>query len=371
MVSTFVSSFFTGGHCSSRNTGVKIMASNTIESVKEYYGKSLKKTEDLKTGACTAQKGKFPNYVLKIRELVHDDVKTKYYGCGPVFPPGLQDATVLDLGSGSGQDCYILSKLVGSEGQVVGLDMTDEQLNIANQYIDFHTKLFEYSKPNVSFVKGYLESMEEAGIESNTFDVVVSNCVINLCQDKAKVLKEALRVLKEGGELYFSDIYGDQHLPENLKDNEELWCEGFTGALHWKDLHRLAKEIGFSSPRLVTAGLFPVQDERFKQFLGDAQFVSATYRLFKLPRDLRETTTVVYNGGVQGYEEELPFDYAITFKKGEECHVKAELATILKSSRYSKYFNFTAGQNGPCKCSNLEKNPFEFCKMQIEEKSCC
>jgi arsenite methyltransferase len=95
---------------------------------------------------------------------------------------------VLDLGSGSGRDCFVISKLVGDNGRVVGIDMTDEQLSVANKYIDYHTKKFGLSKPNVEFRKGYIEKLGEAGLEDNTFDVIVSNCVVNLSPDKKSCL---------------------------------------------------------------------------------------------------------------------------------------------------------------------------------------
>ncbi|CAL1529835.1 unnamed protein product [Lymnaea stagnalis] len=343
----------------------------TEEAVKNYYGKKLNKATDLKTNACTSQPCKFPKFIRDAMSQVHEEVTSKYYGCGPVFPPAVTGATVLDLGSGSGQDCYVLSKLVGADGSVVGLDMTDEQLAVANKYIDYHTKLYGYSSPNVSFVKGYMEKMEDAGLESNKFDLIVSNCVINLSRDKRAVLKEAYRILKEGGELYFSDVYADRDLPPNIREHEELWCECVVGALYWKDLYKLAKEIGFSTPRLVTAGLFSIEDKEYKDFLGDAHFVSVTYSLFKLPAQPCATSTVVYNGGIQGHEEAFAFDYSITFKKGEECHVKPELASILTNSRYSKYFTIAEGESGPCKCAKLEKDPFEYCTERGNKKGCC
>ncbi|RUS77594.1 hypothetical protein EGW08_014633 [Elysia chlorotica] len=345
---------------------------NTEEAVKSYYGKTLKTSSDLKTTACTSQPGKLPKYVRDALSLVHEEVTSRYYGCGPVFPTALQEASVLDLGSGSGQDCYILSKLVGPKGKVVGLDMTDEQLEVANKYIDYHTKLFNFPTPNIRFVKGYMEKMEEAGLESNQFDIIVSNCVINLSKDKRAVLSEALRVLKVGGELYFSDVYADQDLPPSIREHEELWCECVVGALYWKDLYKLAKEIGFSTPRLVTAGIFDIEDKSYKEFLGDAKFVSVTYRLFKLPDTSLEDATVTYNGGIEGFEEEFNFDHGIVFKKDEECNVKAGLASILTHSRYQKYFTIIPGEKkGPGKCSKLEKDPFEYCAERGNKKGCC
>ncbi|XP_059162887.1 arsenite methyltransferase-like [Physella acuta] len=344
---------------------------NTEEVVKNYYGKKLNASSDLKTGACTSQPCKYPKFIRDAMSLVHEEVTSKYYGCGPVFPPALKGASVLDLGSGSGQDCYILSKLVGPDGSVTGLDMTDEQLAVANKYIDYHTQLFGYSQPNISFVKGYMEKMEEAGIENNKFDIIVSNCVINLSQDKRAVLKEAYRTLKTGGELYFSDVYADRDLPPEIRNHEELWCECVVGALYWKDLYKLAKEIGFSTPRLVTAGLFSIDDKDYKDFLGEAKFVSATYSLFKLPSEPVPESTVVYNGEIEGYEEQFAFDHGITFKKGEECHVKPELANILTSSRYRTYFSISPGEKGPCKCAKLDKDPFDYCTERGNKKGCC
>ncbi|CAG5129249.1 unnamed protein product [Candidula unifasciata] len=348
-----------------------VSSSVTEDTIKDYYGKKLGCTADLKTSACVFKPGKLPLAVREAIDLVHKEVREKYYGCGPVFPPALEGTSVLDLGSGSGQDCYVLSKLVGPEGHVVGLDMTDEQLAVANKYIDYHTKLFNYATPNISFVKGYLENLQEAGLENDTFDIIVSNCVINLSKDKHTVLQEAYRVLKVGGELYFSDVYADRDLPPSIREHQELWCECVVGALHWKHLYKLAAEIGFSVPRLVTASLFSVDQKEYKDILGDAKFVSVTYRLFKLPPGSGVPSTVVYNGGIDSFEEEFQFDHGITFKKGEECHVKAELASILTNSRYKKYFTISPGERGPCKCAKLDKDPFEYCAQRGSPKGCC
>ena len=91
-------------------------------------GKQLKTTDDLKTSACTTPAGKMPKYFRDILAQIHDEVVSKYYGCGLIVPAGLERMNVLDLGSGSGRDCYALSKLVGKNGFVTGIDMTDEQV---------------------------------------------------------------------------------------------------------------------------------------------------------------------------------------------------------------------------------------------------
>ncbi|CAB4375454.1 unnamed protein product [Rhizophagus irregularis] len=97
----------------------------------------------LKTGACCTEEP-IPANIEAIIKDIHPKVLSRYYGCGSPFPPALEGKTVLDLGSGSGRDCFILSKLVGPNGKVIGVDMTDEQLEIANSYISYHTDRFGY-----------------------------------------------------------------------------------------------------------------------------------------------------------------------------------------------------------------------------------
>ena len=163
---------------------------NTIhEEVKDYYGSELQSSEDLKTNACCTLT-KPPKHILEALSLVADEVQAKYYGCGLTIPSAVEGLKMLDLGSGSGRDCYIAAKLVGENGAVVGVDMTDAQLNVANQYIDYHQEKFGYATSNVKFLKGNIERLDELNLEKGSFDVIISNCVINLAKDKLKVLTE-------------------------------------------------------------------------------------------------------------------------------------------------------------------------------------
>ncbi|KAJ3590972.1 hypothetical protein NHX12_008920, partial [Muraenolepis orangiensis] len=249
----------------------------------------------------------------------------RYYGCGLVVPECLESCRVLDLGSGSGRDCYMLSQLVGEKGQVTGIDMTESLLEVAKTYIDYHTKAYGYKTPNISFVHGYIEALTEAGMEDNSYDALISNGAVNLCPDKKKVLQEAYRVLKEGGE-----------------------C--ISGALWWEDLLRLAEEVGFSPPRLVTVTAITVYNQEMKDILGDFKFLSATYRLFKVPRGVSRPCQAVYNGGVTGMEDSFTFDSQYTFKVGEVVEVDGEVAGILTRSRFSDKFTMqpSGGSPGPC-----------------------
>lgn len=90
-----------------------------------------------------------------------------------MIPECLDSAHILDLGSGSGHDCYILAKLAGSNGRVVGVDMTEEQIEIATKHISYHAAKFEFEKPTTEFIQGYIEKLDEAGLADNSFDIVV------------------------------------------------------------------------------------------------------------------------------------------------------------------------------------------------------
>lgn len=117
--------------------------SDLKEDVQKYYGKTLETSKDLATNACCTVVD-YPADVKEALALIHDEVHQKYYGCGLTVPTTLTGLKVLDLGSGAGRDCYIVSKLVGEKGSVVGVDMTDEQLEVANRHIDYHREQFGY-----------------------------------------------------------------------------------------------------------------------------------------------------------------------------------------------------------------------------------
>ena len=204
----------------------------------------------------------------------------KYYGCGLIAPLSLDGARILDLGSGSGRDVYALAQMVGPNGAVVGVDMTDEQLAVANAHIDWHAEKFGYA--NVAFHKGTLENLDAVDLEPGSFDVIVSNCVINLCTDKPAVLRHVKSLLKPGGEFYFSDVYADRRLSKAIHDDPVLYGECLGGALYWNDFVNMTKEAGFADPRLVTARPLTIENAVLQDKLGASKFWSATYRLFNI-----------------------------------------------------------------------------------------
>jgi SAM-dependent methyltransferase len=311
--------------------------------VKDYYGKTLQTSADLKTEACCTPDA-MPGYVKRLLANVHDEVQAKYYGCGLVAPLALERARVLDLGSGSGRDAYALAQLVGAKGEVVGVDMTAEQLAVAREHTGWHAKKFGYEKSNVRFLEGYIEKLGGLGLAPASFDVVVSNCVINLSTDKLAVLKGAYDLLKPGGEMYFADVYADRRLPEAVRADPVLYGECLGGALYWNDFHGLAKAAGFADPRLVTDRPLGVTDEALAAKLGPARFFSATYRLFKL--DSLEThcedygQAVIYKGGLAHSEDLFVLDKHHAIERGKVFPVCGNTWRMLKDTRFAPYFEF-------------------------------
>jgi len=330
------------GECGNA-TGPEGNEAMNVEVVKEYYGKVLKGSKDLKTSAC-CDGGGVPGYLEAAIANVHEEVRSKYYGCGIVIPAALEGCNVLDLGSGSGRDVYLLSQLVGAQGTVVGVDMTDEQLATAETHKDWHMQQFGYAQPNVRFLKGYLEKLDELDLEPSTFDVVVSNCVINLCVDKLAVLRGAYRLLKPGGELYFADVYCDRRLPDEVRADPLLYGECLGGALYWNDFLPMAKQAGFLDPRMVTSRPIAVENEAMRQKLGQARFFSATYRLFKLdelePACEDYGQAVVYRGGVVEQEQAFELDEHHVIERGKVFPICGNSWRMLAETRFAPYFDF-------------------------------
>jgi SAM-dependent methyltransferase len=310
--------------------------------VQRYYGEVLSSTDDLKTSACCTADAP-PQYLRDALGQIHDEVLTRYYGCGLVLPEALDGADVLDLGCGAGRDVYVLSQLAGADGFVVGVDMTSEQLDVARRHRDYHAEQFGHPRSNVEFIEGNIERLGETGLTDGRFDVIVSNCVINLATDKQAVLDDAWRLLKPGGELYFADIYADRRIPAELQADPVLYGECLSGALYWNDFLNIARRAGFSDPRLVVDRPLDVTDEALAALVGDIRFFSATYRLFKLPEleaaneDYGQTAR--YRGTLPHHPERLVFDKTTVFETGIDVPVGGNTARMLTASRLARHFD--------------------------------
>lgn len=348
--------------------------------VKDYYGNVLKGSQDLQTNACCTDDD-LSDSLKKILSNIHDEVMARYYGCGLVTPELLSGCHVLDLGCGAGRDCYAIAQMVGENGTVIGVDMTDEQLAIANKHQEYHREKFGYKTSNVKFLKGYIEKLDELNIADNSIDVVVSNCVINLSPDKNAVLKEIFRILKPGGELYFSDVYADKRVPANLREDPLLYGECLSGALYWNDFENLAKSIGFIDPRLIESRAITIDNDEVAKRLDDLKFTSATYRLFKaqnLEVDAQDYgLTVTYQGSIPEHEQAFSLDENTHFINQQATKVCGNTWHILQQSRFQKHFDFTGDFNKHLGLFNSNKNvnTFDFierCNTPTKETtSCC
>ncbi|ODT04205.1 MAG: arsenite S-adenosylmethyltransferase [Gemmatimonadetes bacterium SCN 70-22] len=174
-------------------------------------------------------------------------------GCGnPTALAELHEGeVVLDLGSGGGIDVLLSAKRVGPTGKAYGLDMTDEMLALALE------NKAKAGATNVEFLKGHIEAIP---LPSNTVDVIISNCVINLSGDKRQVLKEAFRVLKPGGRFAVSDVITRAGLPEAVTENMALWTGCVAGALEEQEFTDLLTEVGFEHPSIEPTRVYSRDD---------------------------------------------------------------------------------------------------------------
>lgn len=232
------------------------MKDNIKDQVKAYYGEKAKKVTLNSTISCgcgTEDRGEFENnsllYTKDFIEGLPNDVINVSLGCAnPVVLANPQKGEViLDLGSGGGIDVFISSKYVGETGKVYGLDMTDEMLELANKNKE------KMGAKNVEFLKGYIENIP---LENETIDVITSNCVINLCESKEQALKEAYRVLKNGGRLAIADIVELKSVPDEIKNNIQMWVGCIAGALNIKLYKEILKKVGFKNIEITPVNIY-------------------------------------------------------------------------------------------------------------------
>lgn len=314
---------------------------NVNESVKNYYGEVLTDKDDLKTSACCPIDA-MPEHLRPLLKNIHPEIQQKFYGCGSPIPHSLEGKTVLDLGCGTGRDAYLLSQLVGERGRVIGIDMTEAQLAVARKYQDYHRQAFGHADSNVEFHHSYIEDLSSAGIADDSLDLVISNCVINLSDDKEKVFREIFRVLKPGGELYFSDVFADRRIPQPLQRDPVLLGECLGGAMYTEDFRRLLSKIGIHDFRAVSKGSIELQDPTIINQAGMIAFSSITLRAFKLAlEDICENYGHVafYRGGIDNSPHRFMLDDHHLFEKGLPLAVCGNTAKMLSETRYGEHFD--------------------------------
>jgi arsenite methyltransferase len=222
------------------------------EKVKEFYGGIANEVSKGGTGCCcSCQEISDTSKIYDNMNL--DDIPLEAVnaslGCANplVFAQLKEGETVLDLGSGGGIDVLMSSKFVGKSGKIYGLDMTDEMLSLANKNKE------KMGVTNVEFIKGYIENIP---LSNNTVDVVISNCVINLSEDKKKALGEAYRVLKNGGRLAIADVVSLKNVSPEIKKQAELWAGCIAGTISIEEYTQILKELGFKDIQIEPVHIY-------------------------------------------------------------------------------------------------------------------
>lgn len=232
------------------------------EVVREHYAERIKNNASccVTSDCCSSDSSLYPTDLLA---TLPEGESTVSYGCGdPITLASLElGQTVLDLGSGAGLDCFFAAKKVGETGHVIGVDMTPEMIERAQSSAQ------RLNIQNVEFRQGYLEGLP---VESNTVDVVISNCVINLSPDKSKVFREAFRVLKSGGKLAVSDIVTDGPLPDPIKQSLSAWAGCVAGAMEAKVYIGMMAEAGFTNVTVTPVFLDKETVDSALHDLGDS-----------------------------------------------------------------------------------------------------
>ncbi|MFQ5993240.1 MAG: methyltransferase domain-containing protein [Nitrospiraceae bacterium] len=289
------------------------------QQVSERYGKAAAAGEQM----CCPTGYDFED----LRTFVPEEVLRISYGCGT--PAGLETVklgeTVLDIGSGGGIDCFEASRRVGPSGHVIGIDMTDTMLSIAQRNCPIVATNLGYATGNVEFRKGMADKMP---VDSEVVDLIISNCVINLAPDKRKVFKEMFRVIKPGGRFTISDIVSDQPVPNYLVHDTEKWGDCLSGALQVGEYVQGMREAGFE-------GIHQVQFIPWRVIDG-IHFLSITLTGFK-PAGVLETNGARF-ATLLGPFSEVTDELGQTYRRGIPQAVGAATAQLLHTAPFQAFF---------------------------------
>jgi arsenite methyltransferase len=239
---------------------------NAKEIVKEKYSQIANQSKDQNESSCCGS-GCCSDVDYSIYSESYD--KLKGYnpdadlglGCGipTEFAQIKAGDTVIDLGSGAGNDCFVARALVGETGKVIGVDFTQAMIDKARE----NAEKLDYN--NVEFRFGDIEKLP---VTANKADVIISNCVLNLVPDKVKAFSEVYRVLKPGGHLSVSDVVLKGELPEALKQAAEMYAGCVSGAIQMQDYLRIIEDSGFSNTKVQKEKLITVPDKILLNYLN-------------------------------------------------------------------------------------------------------
>ena len=250
------------------------MGSQVHSKVQKYYGGIAKSITEGQKKSCCCGCGQTGNQSCcdgisssaviykgeNLSDLPKEAVDASLGCANPlVFAQLKEGETVLDLGSGGGINVLMAAKHVGETGKVYGLDMTDEMLTLARSNQD------KMGVKNVEFIKGFIEDIP---LENETVDAIISNCVINLSDDKPKAISEAYRVLKKGGRIAIADIVNLKPVPADIKSKTDLWCGCIAGTLELQEYRSILEKAGFQDIEINPAHVYT--KEVIEKLFGDS-----------------------------------------------------------------------------------------------------
>ncbi len=339
---------------SSATPPIKSSQLNVDEAVRDRYSAAAEAAE----AALCCPVDYDPQYL----KIIPEEILERDYGCGDPSKWVHEGETVLDLGSGGGKICYIAAQIVGAAGQVIGVDCNDTMLGLARQYQGDIAETLGYS--NVDFRKGRIQDLQlnldlleeylvdnpirssadwlhmqehadqlrasQPLVKSDTVDVVVSNCVLNLVkdEDRRQLFSELHRVLKRGGRAVISDIVCDELVPEELRSDPELWSGCISGAFLEDQFLEAFADAGFYGIEIVSR-----QEEVWATVEG-IEFRSMTVQAFK-GKDgpcLDRRQAVVYNGPWKSVTD----DDGHTFVRGQRMAVCEKTFDIYTKAPYGE-----------------------------------
>jgi len=299
-------------------------------------------------------------------KIIPEEVIERDYGCGDPSRSLREGETVLDLGSGTGKVCFIAAQIVGPKGKVIGVDMTDEMLEVARRNAPIVAERIGYA--NVEFCKGRIQDLaldlelldrelksgpitdaasflaadELAGelrgkrplVGSDSIDVVVSSCVLNLVEPKSKrqLFDEMFRVLKKGGRAVISDIVSDEEVPEEMQNDPELWSGCISGALTEDTFLAAFENAGFYGIQILKRASQPWRT------VQGIEFRSVTIEAFKGKQGecFERNQAVIYRGP---FKEALDDDNH-RMERGKRYVVCDKTYNLYKKAPYREFFEF-------------------------------
>ncbi len=315
----------------------------------DYYAAIAKaqSADPLASARTRDAEGTIPGQARAVMFNISGEIKNTFHEFGAPIPPLLEDCTVVDLCCGSGRDTYLAAQLVGEKGRVIGVEPNAERLAIAQKYLDREIEQFGFTQSNVEFICGVPEDL--SAIPDNTADVVISNCTFNLSPDKDAYISEVRRILKEGGEFYFTDVFCDRRIPLEISDSIERVAERLGGAMYINDFRRLVQRLGFNDPRYLICNKTILSDAEQAAY-PDIAFATITSRLVNscMTEDVCESfgETVTYKGTLPDYPDYFLFDKDIKFPTGKTCEVCGNVTGVTGfGSRYAKVFEVTGDRS--------------------------